>query len=333
MSLEFRILGGPDWDNALYVQVDSGQSVERLLFDCGDACLAGFTPAEIQEIDHLFFSHLHMDHVCGFDSFFRCNFNRLTKPNRVWGPPGTAAILHHRFQGFVWNLHETMEASWRVHDIHPDHVQTWRSEVREAFATLYDDGPLLTPGLIHTGAGLTVEALAMDHKIPSMAYVVREKVRRNIDMAALEASGLRPGAWMRELKEVSEECEIDVHGQTFSASALQRDLLVETPGDSIAYLTDFLLDDAARERLVPFLKDCRVVVCEGQYRHADLELARRHHHMTTVQVAGLAAEAGVEELWLFHLSERYAVEEWKEMLREARAIFPAARYAAHWALE
>jgi ribonuclease Z len=33
MSIPFRILGTAGRDNALLVQVDSGQAVERLLFD------------------------------------------------------------------------------------------------------------------------------------------------------------------------------------------------------------------------------------------------------------------------------------------------------------
>ena len=111
MSITFRVLGQVGRDNSLLVQVDSGHAIESLLFDCGEECLSELSIAEIQSIDHLFFSHLHMDHVGGFDSFFRCNFDRATKPNQIWGPPETARVLQHRFQGFLWNLHEQMEAT------------------------------------------------------------------------------------------------------------------------------------------------------------------------------------------------------------------------------
>ena len=63
MAISFEILGTPGRDNALFVRIDSGQSVDRLLFDCGDCCLNSVSYAEIHAIDHLFFSHLHMDHV------------------------------------------------------------------------------------------------------------------------------------------------------------------------------------------------------------------------------------------------------------------------------
>ncbi len=114
---------------------------------------------------------------------------------------------------------------------------------------------------------------------------------------------------------------------------LREELIVETAGDSIAYLTDFLLDDPAMELLGDALQGCRTIVCEGQYRHADLELARKHFHMTTVQSATLAQRAKAEELILFHLSDRYDRAAWAEMLQEARKVFPGARYPEHWSVD
>ena len=104
MSLSFQVLGDAGRDNALLATIDSGQSVARLLFDCGEGCLGQVPFADSLAGDHLLFSHLHMDHVAGFDAFFRRTFNRTARPNHVWGPAGTSEILHHRFRGFLWNL-------------------------------------------------------------------------------------------------------------------------------------------------------------------------------------------------------------------------------------
>ena len=87
MSLSFQVLGRAGRDNALLVTVDAGQSVSKLLFDCGDGGLWQLPFGEIQTIDHLCFSHLHMDHVTGFDAFFRCIYGRTDRPNHAWGPP------------------------------------------------------------------------------------------------------------------------------------------------------------------------------------------------------------------------------------------------------
>jgi ribonuclease Z len=324
MSITYRVLGAPGRDNALFVQIDSGQAVERLLFDCGDGCLADFTPGDVRAIHHVFFSHLHMDHVGGFDTFFRCTFDG---DNRVWGPPDTARILHHRFRGFLWNLHEGMTGTWRVSDVFPDRVRTTRFELAEAFADAHDDGERPYERIVCEGAGYTVEAVTMDHRTPTLAYVVREKPRQNVDAGRLAAMGLKPGPWMKHLKEPSGgAAEVAVGGTTYSPDELRRALVVETAGESVAYLTDFLLDEPATDRLAQVLRGCRTVVCEAQYRHADAELAARNYHMTTVQAATLARRAGVGELVLFHLSDRYDRAAWADMLREAREVFPAARF-------
>ena len=333
LAITYSVLGSPGCDNALLVQVDSGQATEKLLFDCGEGCLAGLSYSDVQAVDHLFFSHLHMDHVAGFDSYFRCNYNRSVKPNRIWGPPGTARILQHRFQGFLWNLHEEMAGRWDVHDIHPDRVQTSTFELTEAFSREHDGGTRPYKKVILEGAGFEIEAVTMDHRTPTIAYILREKTRRNIDTSRLASMGLRPGPWLKHLKDspgVTDSVVID--GVTHDLEAIQKAILVESKGESIAYLTDFLLDEMAMDQLAESLRGCRTIVCESQYRHADMALADRNFHMTNVLTATLALRAQAGELVLFHLSDRYETTEWVDMLNEARLVFPNTRYPKHWNL-
>jgi len=333
MSLAFQVLGQPGRDNALLVTVDSGQAVSRLLFDCGDGCLWQLPFGDIQLIDHLFFSHLHMDHVGGFDTFFRCTFNRTAKPNRVWGPAQTGAILHHRFQGFLWNLHGGQPATWHVADIHPAHITTRRFELTEAFARAHDEADLPYQRRVLEGPGYTVEALLMDHGTPSVAYVVRETPRVNIDTQKLAGLGLAPGPWLKQLRGPPSPETIAIAGSTYRLADLQDALLVVTPGQSVAYLTDFLMDDGAQNRLAEALRNVTAVVCESQYCNTDLDLARRNFHMTATQAATLARRAGASQLVLFHLSDRYRPEQWLELLAEARAVFPATSFPEHWSFQ
>lgn len=331
MSISFQVLGAPGADNAVFAQVDTGQQVSRLLFDCGEGCLSALSFADLQAIDHLFFSHLHMDHVAGFDTFFRANFDRVTRPNQIWGPPETARILQHRFQGYTWNLHGSMDAAWRVHDLHPGHVGTARFELREAFSQWHDEGERPHAGMILDGSGFTVEMLTMDHRTPTIAYIVREKQRLNLDTSRMASLGLKPGPWVRLLKEAATDTGVMVvDGKSFQVGDLRERLYVTTPGESLAYLTDFLLDEAAIGDLAPRLLRVTSIVCEGQYRHEDEALARKHHHMTTRLSALLAREARAGSLVLFHLSCRYQPTGWLEMLAEARAIFPKTRFPDHW---
>jgi ribonuclease Z len=334
MTLSFQVLGDAGRDNALLVTVDSGQAVSRLLFDCGDGCLWQVPFGQVQTIDHLCFSHLHMDHVGGFDTFFRCTFNRADRENHVWGPPETTRILQHRFQGFIWNLVAGQQATWRVHDIHTGHVDTARFELAEAFAHCHVEGQRASNGTVFGGPGYTVDVLLMDHGTPSVAYIVREAPRINVDSTRLAALGLRPGPWLQRVRgpRAGEAEMVQVAGTPRGLRELQDLLLTETPGDSVAYLTDFLLDDVATDRLAAVLAGVSTVVCESQYSHADLDLAVRNRHMTATQVATLAKRAGVAKLVLFHVSDRYQPAQWQEILAEAKAIFPAAEFPGHWSM-
>ncbi|MBS0201986.1 MAG: ribonuclease Z [Planctomycetes bacterium] len=334
MSITFEILGSPGRDNALLVRVDSGQSVTRLLFDCGDGCLNTVSFAEILATDHLFLSHLHMDHVGGFDYLFRCLFNRDTRPNHIWGPIGTTEIIHHRFQGFLWNLHAGMSGTWLVHDVSHTDVSTSRFELCEAFAIKHDEGTSERNAQLVDLGTCTVDVHVMNHGTPSLAYVVREKARSNVDTSQLAVLGLRPGPWLKQLKDNADRSDdVVIDGVPHSMATLRESLVTETPGDSIAYLTDFILDEAAVSYLSKTLQNCGTVVCEAQYRNADRELALRNFHMTTGPVAELARQSDINRLVLFHLSDRYTSKEWSEMLAEARAIFPNTAFPEAWHIE
>ena len=331
MTIDYQILGKPGRDNALLVRIDSGQSISRLLFDCGDRCLDELSISEIQSIDALFFSHFHMDHVGGFDSFFRCTFGRDTQRNDVYGPADTTSILHHRFQGFWWNLCSDLKSTWRVHDITVDSMGSAEFQACDGFQQRKDCEPVSHDGTIVAYADYTVQTIELAHNGPSLAYRVNEANRTNVDTDRMKELRLKPGPWLRQLKD-GESGTINVGDQSLDLDELRSKLLTTSKGDSIAYLTDFLLDDAAHERLVPWLRGCNTVVCEAQYRHADSELATRNYHTTTKNVGQLAAAAEVGELKLFHLSDRYSNEEWLEMLAECRSEFANTSFADEWQL-
>jgi ribonuclease Z len=333
MALHYTVLGDPGRDNAVFVRIDSGQKVARLLFDCGERCLDALSIAEAQAIDHVCFSHFHMDHIGGFDSFFRLTYDRTAKPNVIWGPPGASQIIQHRFQGFLWNLHHGFTSFWDVHDIYPDRVEVTRYQANEAFAAAHPQParPLTSAVIIDTPE-YSIEAYQMDHLTPSMAYLVREKPRLNVDTSRLAALGLRPGGWLQAIKtpQAGEAPSIEIDGTAYLLADLRRDLLVETPGQSLAYLTDFLMNQQAQQRLASALQGCTVIICESQYRHADLDLAERNYHMTAMLAAQTARLAKAQQLILFHLSDRYPRDEWPALLNEARAIFPNTSFPDGW---
>ena len=334
MPLTFQVLGQPGRDNALFVKVDTGQSQTRLLFDCGDGCPHQLGPTDLREIDHLCFSHLHMDHIAGFDLFFRLNFDRITKENRIWVPHGSAEVIHHRLRGFMWNLvDEKQEGEWLVSEIGPDAVRGARFLAKEGFRTAHATPELPRQGrTIIEGDGFTVGAVLLDHGTPSVGYLVREADRVNVDTAKLAAKGLKPGPWLKRLRGPSATPgeTIEIGGVVYPLSVLQAELLVTTPGDSIAYLTDFRMTPATADELVPWLRGVNTVVCESQYRAIDADLAERVMHSTAEEVASMAARAGIGRLILFHFSDRYDAIARREMLADARAIFANATLPDGW---
>lgn len=334
MSIHFQVLGQPGYDNALYVQVDSGQNVRRILFDCGEGTVSMLPFAEVLGLEYLFFSHLHMDHVAGFDSLFRAVYARENLPMQVWGPAGTARIMQHRVQGFLWNLTEKLVSPWIVRDVLEDAVEATRLEHIAEFDTARPFERTDREGVLLETPEFSVRAVQLEHLTPSLAYVLREPSRSNIDASKLASLGLKPGPWLREMKQASPaQKTIQVDGVERDLEALRAELLVTTEGDSIAYLTDFLLDDAAVEKLLPLLRGCKTVVCESQYLAEDRALALKNYHMTADRVAALAKAAQVGELILFHVSDRYhQTGQWRALLREARAVFPRTRYPPHWVL-
>jgi ribonuclease Z len=334
MSIEYHVLGAAGRDNALLVYVHTGQANHRLLFDCGDGCLTPLPFAEIQRIDHLFFSHLHMDHIGGFDAFFRTTYNRTARPNVLWGPPESARILHHRLQGFLWNLTGDKQACWRVGEVGAGEIRWTRFELHEAFRTAYPDGVDPSTGTLLASPEFTVEAITLDHHVPSLGYLVREGPRLNVDPVRLGALGLPRGAWMKALKSaLPDDAPVEVDGAVFALGELRAALLATVPGDAVAYLTDFHLNAVTLERLAGWLRGCKAIVCESAYRAEDAALAEENAHLTTVQAAEIAHRAGAGKLVLIHLSDRYPPSAWPALLAEARAVFPRTEFPRAWGID
>ncbi len=334
MSITFEVLGAPGKDNALLVLVDSGQEQSRLLFDCGENCLSNLGVSDVKSIHHLFFSHLHMDHISGFDTFFRINYSRDSLENHIWGPPKTSTILHHRFRGFMWNLHQNMSSSWLISNISDNGVvETYKYELNDAFETEQKISSENTNFLICKGTGYSVYAITLNHNTPSIGYLVKEDDHLNIDISKLTSLGLHPGPWLRELKDNANQPEnITIEGREFSCKELYDTLIIRTKGESIAYLTDFLMDESTFTHLIEFLYKCDTIICESQYRETDQDLAITNYHTTSTQSAKLAKQAKAGKLILFHISARYLKSERIDMLNDARTIFAQTYYPPHWGI-
>ncbi|HEX2960328.1 MAG TPA: MBL fold metallo-hydrolase [Ignavibacteriales bacterium] len=333
MSIQYQILGLPGRDNAMFVWVNSGTNFQRLLFDCGEGLLRQIRQPDIKAIDHLFFSHTHIDHIAGFDYFFRRNYDREGTPVYVWGPEKTSEIIHHRLLGFIWNLIGGAPGKWYVTDIGEKAMTSFSFKTSEGFELKHPEETMDFNGIVLETPGFVVKAALLNHIIPSVAYRVEEKDSLNISKDRLQNSGFPQGPWLEKLKDFSldENEVITLEGKDYILKDLRKELLIRTPGEKIAYLTDFIYDEVSRQRALSLISNCDTVVCESQYSYHDEDLAKKNYHMTTHQTASLAKEANAKKLILFHISERYSKEEdYPILLEEARQIFPQTYFPEEW---
>lgn len=333
MAIEYTLLGNPGRDNALLATIDTGQSRTLMLFDCGDGCLQHCSVRDLQSLRYVFFSHFHIDHIAGFDAFLRHNYVREA-PLDVFGPATAGDIISRRLQGVTWNLVADAPGEIRVTSIDRSTLTTDAFLTREGFAHAHRVAVQPFIKKIVANDTLTVDAIVLDHGTPSIGYVVRERPRTNVNLEAMQSLGIKPGPWLKLVKDGStaDEQQVVIDGQSRSIGDLRRLLLVESSGASLAYLTDFSLDPATEQAVVDLIAGCDTLVCENNFRNADRELAAASRHLVAEDVARLAASARVKELVIFHISDRYTHAEWLEQLDEIRAGFPAARFPQEWSI-
>ncbi len=335
MSISYRILGKPGWDNGLMVWINRGTGMYRMLFDCGENILKDLDQRTIKSIDYLFFSHLHIDHIAGFDYFFRRNYDRDKKPVYVYGPEDTVEIIQNRLRGFKWNLVKGVPGMWYVTDIKEKSCSTYIFKTSEGFSKKHRLGEKPYSGSLIDNSDFSVNTVLLDHIIPSAAYFVKEKPSLNINKESLKQTGLPPGPWLEKVrnKSVNTGEEITVNGKLLKLKSLRQKLLERTEGESVGYLTDFKIDKKSQSNIKKVFKKCDTMVCESQYLTDEIEFAERNHHMTAGQAAQLAKAAGGKKLILFHISDRYRIKDYPLLLDEARKIFPATFFPVQWKIE
>ncbi|HEY3038016.1 MAG TPA: MBL fold metallo-hydrolase [Pyrinomonadaceae bacterium] len=81
---------------------------KALLFDCGRGVVIRLTQAGVnpKDIDGLFLTHLHSDHVVGIPDLWLSGwFLGRNKPLPIWGPPGTSSMAERLVQAFAFDIH------------------------------------------------------------------------------------------------------------------------------------------------------------------------------------------------------------------------------------
>lgn len=332
-TLHPRLLNGRGGDPGLYVE--ALHLADAVLFDCGD--LSTLTPRHLLRVGLLAVSHTHMDHWADFDRLLRVLIGR-ERHLPVVGPEGFAQRLFHRLQAYTWNLAHLIHADLVFDAIEvtgaPAQGGAWpRTRLRLHGGFRPEPLPPLpvTPDgtVLHRGR-LRLRAAVLDHGTPCLGFALEEANHLNVWRNRLEERGLPVGPWLAGLKAAVAEGLPDDHpipvfarpseaaGAPLRPLGALRDLVSVTPGQRIAYLTDFADTPANRAAAVSLARGADILFIEAPFAAADAALAAERRHLTTRAAGEIAREAGVRRVEPFHFSPRYPGEE-ARLLAEVEA--------------
>lgn len=323
-----RLVNPPDGDPGVYLDFRFGR--RAMLFDLGD--LSPLTPRELLRVSHVFVSHAHMDHVAGFDPLLRLRLHR-PRPLCVVGPEGFLRQTASRLGAFTWNLlgETSVDFRLRVQEFDGRRVTAAAEfRAREAFRRRDLPPPAIGEGLVLSEDDLAVEAVALDHGIPSLAFALQETVRVNVWRTALDELGLPVGPWLDAAKTAiragaSDAARIDVPGRgAVPLGELRERVFRIGPGQRVAYATDAADTAANRARIVALARGADHLFIEAAFLEEDRALAAATAHLTARAAGEIAQAAGARRVTGFHHSARYAGATGAVAAELAAAADPAA---------
>ncbi|MFQ5902546.1 MAG: ribonuclease Z [Candidatus Binatia bacterium] len=324
-----RLVNNPFDDPALFV----GFRYQRraLLFDLGR--IDSLSLRDLHKLTDVFVSHTHVDHFIGFDHLLRSSLNREDEL-RLFGPRGITDNVRGKLAGYTWNLIQSYPLSIAVHEIDGERQKVTYFRAAGLFRP---EGESLAPfdGILLDEPSLTVRATILDHRVPCLAFSLKEKNRLNIRQDRMEEMGLESGPWLDELKRMVREkapettrLEMPVNNgrvkRNLSLKEWRETLIVETEGQKVVYVVDSLFSPSNVGRILSLAQEADLFYCEAAFSQADEARARERYHLTATEAGTLARMAQVKRFIPFHFSQRYEAEP-NRLLEEALEAFAKAR--------
>ncbi|MFC3882820.1 ribonuclease Z [Bacillus songklensis] len=256
------------------------------MFDCGEATQHQILHTSIKprKIEKIFITHLHGDHIFGLPGLigsrsFQGGESKLT----VYGPRGIKAFI---------------ETSLTVSGTHVKYPL----EIVE-----------ITEGKIFEDNTFKVEAMKLEHGIPSFGYRIVEKdLPGTLLVEKLREANIAPGPVYQQLKEgktVQLQDGRVVNGSDFLGPS-QKGRILAILGDTRFCPQSIML-----------AKNANVLVHESTFAAGDDSLAYDYFHSTAAQAAQVAKDANAKKLVLTHISSRYQPEHTQTLMDDARRIF------------
>jgi ribonuclease Z len=298
-----RLVNGRFGDPALFVEILHRR--EALLFDMGD--LSALSTRDLLRVSHVFVTHMHMDHFIGFDRLLRVNIGRQ-KVIRIVGPEGVCERIHHKLQGYDWDLAERYEAElvFVVTALSESGLPRGaRFRFKRRFAW---EVPVPLPAL---GAeGFEVHTAFLEHHGICLGYALTEPAHANVWRNRLDDLDIGPGPWLQRLKKAilagaGDETLIGLPDGRHLPLGELRGLVSIGPGQKVAYVTDVADTAANREAIAELASGADLLFIESRFAAADSDQAKQRAHLTTKAAGEIARAAEARRVEPFHFSPRY----------------------------
>jgi ribonuclease Z len=297
-----------------------------ILIDCGQ--IHHLAKRVLKSIDALFVTHAHMDHFMGIDTMIRHN-HVSPRTIELFGPPGIAEKMVAKFSGYDWNLTEDYWCSFRVHEVHPDHISTSLFAGPKGFTRCQQTEIPRTDKIIYRSNYLQVEADLCDHKMPVLVFRITEHPSFRVDEGKIEQAGLLKGEWLRVLKKRfyhgnpgSESLKVLQlrHGRAVEkvvadSGALYEMIRQEQPPASVGYITDIGFSDENIQKVSTLMQGITLLVCECSFLAEDQFKARISAHLCSSDVNALLDRLRPSYFLPMHLSKSY-IHNWRRLYDE-----------------
>jgi ribonuclease Z len=243
---------------------------DRLLIDCGEGTQRQLLRSDtgLVDLEHVFLTHLHADHVLGLPGMLKTFALRGREvPVTVHGPRGTRALL-----GALGTVIGRLTYPLQIVEL----------GVGDAIGR----------------DGYRIEPFAVAHGASALGYAIREEDRPGrFDVDAADAAGVPDGPARGSLQ----------RGEPVTLADGRIVRPEEVVGPSRRGRTVVLTGDTApAASVVEAASGADVLVHEATFLADERARARETEHSTAAEAALVAQEAGVGLLALTHLSARYA---------------------------
>lgn len=305
-----RLIHGPFGDPGLYVAWM--HKARAILFDLPD--LSPLPSGDLLKVSHVFVSHTHMDHFIGLDSLIRLTLGR-NKRLRIFGPSPILEQTVWRLRSYTWNLVGGYKEGLvlEVNQLRGSLLEKTFLDCKEQFRDRGLREVEVFEGILWEAPGMRVKAVLLDHKVPSMAFALEEPLHVEVLKGKLEEHGLRPGGWLRTLREkvmesASPETLLEVSPREKGPLPLAwlRETMVRcSKGQKIGYVVDLAPTRENMERVAGLVHGADLLFIEAPFPDRERHRAAHRAHLTARKAGEMAALAKVGRVIPFHFSPKY----------------------------